>query len=131
MDSSSRLDSVDTDPSAVAIAQRHLGSDKRVTFYLTDGARFVLEAPTSHFDLIYADAWPGKFTHLDEALARLRPGGIYLIDDLLHQPNWPDGHEPKVRALIESLEGRSGEFASVKLSWASGLMLVVRKTFTG
>jgi predicted O-methyltransferase YrrM len=28
------------------------------------------------FDLMDADAWPGKFSHLDEILERLRPGGI-------------------------------------------------------
>jgi predicted O-methyltransferase YrrM len=76
--------------------------------------------------LIYADAWPGKFTHLEEALALLRPGGVYLVDDLLPQPNWPEGHAPKVPVLIKELEHRS-EFASVKLGWASGLMVVVRK----
>ncbi|HEY3157659.1 MAG TPA: hypothetical protein VGJ78_01755 [Vicinamibacterales bacterium] len=56
----------------------------------------------------------------------LRPGGIYLIDDLLPQPNWPEGHAPKVPLLIEDLQRRS-EFVSVKLAWASGLMMVVRK----
>lgn len=34
------------------------------------------------FDLIFADAWPGKFSHLDEALSLLSPGGFYVIDDL-------------------------------------------------
>jgi hypothetical protein len=77
--------------------------------------------------LIYADAWPGKFSHLEEALALLRLGGVYLIDDLLPQPNWPDGHAPKVPVLIQEIERRS-EFACVKLGWASGLMVVVRKT---
>ena len=76
--------------------------------------------------LIYDDAWPGKFIHLDEALALLRPGGMYVIDDLLPQPNWPDGHAPKVPALISDIERRS-EFVSVRLAWASGLMVVVRK----
>ena len=33
--------------------------------------------------LSYADAWPGKFSQLEEALALLRPGGMYVIDDLL------------------------------------------------
>jgi predicted O-methyltransferase YrrM len=78
-----------------------------------------------HYDLIYADAWPGKFSHLDRALSILRPGGIYFIDDLLPQPNWPPEHAPRVPSLIEALERRA-EFATVKLSWASGLMLVVR-----
>ena len=90
-----------------------------------DGAEFLVQSSDS-FDLIYADAWPGKFSHLDKALSRLRTGGIYVIDDLLPQPNWPEGHAPKVPALIESLEQREG-FITVKLAWASGLMLVVRR----
>jgi predicted O-methyltransferase YrrM len=126
MDSKSSLDSIDTEANVVAVAQRHLGSDGRVTFHIADGVEFIQRAPKGQFDLIYADAWPGKFSHLQEALALLRPGGIYLIDDLLPQTNWPEGHAPKVPVLIEDLERRS-EFASVKLAWASGVMVVVRK----
>jgi predicted O-methyltransferase YrrM len=125
MDRTSRLDSVDTDPTVVAVAQRHLGSDTRVTFHVMDGAEFIRQAAHGAFDLIYADAWPGKFSHLDETLALLRPGGIYLIDDLLPQPSWPEGHAPKVPALIGDLEQRS-DLITVKLGWASGLMIVVR-----
>lgn len=130
MDAASSLDTVDTDPTVVAVAKRHLGSDRRVTFHVADGAEFIRGAQHGRFDLIYADAWPGKFTDLDEALELLRPGGMYLIDDLLPQPNWPEGHAPKVPRLIEDLERRTG-FASVKLSWASGLMMVVRRAFEG
>ena len=125
MDQRATLDTVDTDANVVAVAQRNLSADARVTFHIVDGAEFVQRAPRESFDLIYADAWPGKFSHLDEALALLRPGGIYVIDDLLPQPNWPDGHAPKVPALIDNLEHRS-EFVTTRLSWASGLMLVVR-----
>jgi len=126
MDATSRLDSVDSDASVVAVAQRHLGSDGRVTFHIADGAEYIQRAVPGQCDLIYADAWPGKFSHLDQTLALLRPGGIYLIDDLLPQTNWPEGHAPKVPVLIEDLERRS-EFVSVKLAWASGLMMVVRR----
>ena len=63
---------------------------------------------------------------LDEALSQLRAGGMYVIDDLLPQPNWPEGHAPKVSVLIDDIE-RRGEFVTVRLAWASGLMLVVRK----
>ena len=118
MDSTSSLDSVDTDPVAVAVAQRDLASDRRVTFHVMDGAEFISQAPRGQFDFIYADAWPGKFSHLDEALALLRPGGIYLIDDLLPQLNWPAGHAPKVPVLIDSLEQRSA-FVTTRLAWAS------------
>ena len=127
MDAGSTLDTVDTDAAVVAIARRHLGSDPRVTFHIRDGGEFLQELSPRRFDLIYADAWPGKFSHLDAALSLLGRGGIYAIDDLLPQPNWPDGHAPKVPALIDDLERRGG-FATVRLSWASGLMLVVRQS---
>ena len=79
MDASSRLDTVDTDASVVAIAKRHLDGDARVTFHIVDGAEFIQRASRGQFDLIYADAWPGKFIHLDEALALLRPGGMLHV----------------------------------------------------
>lgn len=125
MDDSSTLDTVDTDPHVSGIAQRHLGSDRRVTFHVMDGAQFLRQA-SSPFDLIYADAWPGKFSDLDGALSLLRPGGMYVVDDLLPQPNWPEGHAPRVPALIDDIERRQ-RFVTVKLAWASGLMLVVRR----
>lgn len=126
MDAASTLDTVDTDEGVVAVARRHLGGDNRVRFHIMDGAEFLQGTKPGRFDLIYADAWPGKFSHLDEALALLRPGGMYVIDDLLPQANWPEGHAPKVPALINDIERRD-EFATVKLGWASGLMLVVRR----
>ena len=125
MDSASSLDTVDADATVTAVARRHLGSDDRVTFHVIDGVEFLRQAPRGGYDLVYADAWPGKFSHLDEALALLRVGGIYFIDDLLPQPNWPDGHAPKVPALIENLERRR-KFITARLAWASGLMIVVR-----
>ena len=127
MDAASTLDTVDTDEHVVDVARKHLGGDPRVRFHVQDGAEFLNACDPGQFDLIYADAWPGKFSHLDAALALLRPGGIYVIDDLLPQPNWPEGHAPKVPALVEDIE-RRGEFTTVRMAWASGLMLVVRRT---
>jgi predicted O-methyltransferase YrrM len=125
MDRRSTLETVDTDERVVAVARHHLGADHRVRFHVMDGTVFLERAAPRQFDLVYADAWPGKFTHLDDALALLRPGGVYVIDDLLPQPNWPDGHAPKVTTLLEAIEARQA-FTTVQLAWASGLMLVVR-----
>ena len=58
MDAASRLDTVDTDAGAVAIAKRHLDGDARATFHIVDGAEFIQRASLSQFGLIYADAWP-------------------------------------------------------------------------
>lgn len=125
MDADSRLDSVDNDPAAQAIAKRHLGHDPRVTFHLADGAEFLSRSPSLTFDLVYADTWAGKFSDLDVALGLVRVGGFYVVDDLLPQPNWPEGHALKIPPLIDELESRS-EFAAVKLAWASGLLVLVR-----
>jgi predicted O-methyltransferase YrrM len=125
MDLGSHLDSVDTDATVQEIARRHLGHDARVTFHVADGAAFLEQIQPQQFDFIYADAWPGKFSHLEVALSLLRVGGIYLVDDLLPQPNWPEGHAPKVPLLIDQLERRHG-FVATKLAWASGLMILAR-----
>jgi predicted O-methyltransferase YrrM len=125
MDSGATLETVDTDPDVVAVARRHLGADGRVTFHVMDGAEFLLKS-SARFDFIYADAWPGKYSQLNEALSLLRQGGMYVIDDLLPQVNWPEGHAAKVPVLIDDIERRE-EFVTVRLAWASGLMLVVRR----
>jgi predicted O-methyltransferase YrrM len=125
MDADSRLVTVDIDAAASGIAQRHLGHDSRVTFHIMDGADFLQGAAPGQFDLIYADAWPGKFSHLDTALSLLRIGGFYCVDDLLPQSSWPEGHAPRVPKLIAELTHRPG-FVSVSLAWSSGLLLMVR-----
>jgi predicted O-methyltransferase YrrM len=79
------------------------------------------------FDLIFADAWPGKFSHLDEALSLLASGAFYVIDDLLPQPNWPEGHAPKVPKLIKTLEERK-ELHITKLDWSTGILIAVGAT---
>src|SRR5262247_2298367 len=103
MDQASRLATVDNDPAVVAIARRHLGADLRVTFHLDDGAAFIERQTPAYYDFLFADAWPGKFSHLEQALALVRVGGLYFIDDLMPQRNWPEGHAPNVAALIERL----------------------------
>jgi predicted O-methyltransferase YrrM len=121
----SRLESVDNDPAVVAIARRHLGTDPRVTFHLDDGAAFIQRQTPSSYDFVFADAWPGKFSHLEQTLALVRDGGLYFIDDLLPQRNWPEGHATNVAELIECL-ARKDRFVATKLAWASGLMILVR-----
>ncbi len=126
MDGQSHLVSVDTDDGPQAIARDVLGADARVTFVLEDGGAVLERTDPGTYDLIFADAWPGKFSHLDEALAALRPGGIYVVDDLLPQPNWPDGHQANVDAYLDDLRGRDG-FAFTQMDWATGVVMLVRR----
>ena len=125
LDAASTLDTVDNDDAPVAIARRHLGHDARVRFHVTDGAVFIQQGEPASYDLIFADAWPGKFSELDEALALLKVGGLYVIDDLLPQPNWPEGHAPKVPRLIDRLATRPDLKLSA-LAWSSGLVIAVK-----
>lgn len=125
MDAAARLDTVDTDEAVVAVARRHLGRDPRVRFHVADGEAWLDGYAGEPFDLIFADAWPGKFHALAGALRLLAPGGLYVIDDLLPQPNWPDGHAAKVEPLLAALERTPG-LACVRMAWASGLAVVAR-----
>ena len=125
MDAASSLDTVDNDQAPVRVARRHLSHDARVRFHVMDGAVFLRQAETASYDLVFADAWPGKFSDLDEALALLKVGGLYVIDDLLPQPNWPEGHAPKVPRLIDELASRD-DLKLCALAWSSGLVIAVK-----
>jgi len=127
MDAGATLTSVDNNTSVQAIAQRHLGDDARVHFILQPGEQFIEAAVAAkdRYDLIFADTWPGKYWLMAETLSLLAPGGFYIVDDLLPQPNWPADHAPKVAALIADLETRPG-YAVTKLAWASGLMILTK-----
>lgn len=121
LDASASLTSVDIDPLVQEIAREAL-TDDRLRFVLADGLDYVREQASESFDLIFADAWPGKYEGLDETLALLRRGGLYVIDDMQPQPNWPDGHQARVDDLIGRLESRS-DLVVTCLSWASGLIV--------
>lgn len=122
MDARSTLVSVESDESVQAVARRHLGADPRLTLTSMDGEAFLRSVRDQRFDFIFADTWPGKFYALEEALSLLAPGGLYIIDDLLPQPNWPDGHAPKVAELIATLEAHE-RLTLTKLCWSTGLII--------
>ena len=126
MDGDSSLVSVDTDENVQAVARETLAGDRRVTFLLEDGAAFLRKQQPQSFDLVFADAMPGKYEALEEALAIVKRGGFYVIDDLLPQPNWPDGHAAKVPVLLERL-ARDDRFQMSPIAWASGIAILVRK----
>jgi predicted O-methyltransferase YrrM len=127
MDATSTLISVDTNFSFQSVAQGILGNDPRLSLVLEDAVDFLVRQPPASFDLVFADALRGKFEGLDDALAVVKPGGFYIIDDLLPQPNWPEGHAEKIPTLIEQLAARSG-FQFVTMAWASGIVLAVRRS---
>lgn len=127
MDATATLTSVDTSPEFQAVAREVLGADPRLTLTIEDGAAFLRSQPPASFDLIFADAMPGKYEALEEALVLLKPGGLYIIDDLLPQTNWPDGHAAKVPVLLERLRA-DARLVMTPMEWASGLTIAVRKS---
>ena len=122
MDSNSRLTTVDNDESLLSILKNNLGEDSRLTVVCADGDEFLKSLNGQHFDFIFADTWSGKYRLLEEALALVSPSGLYIIDDMLPQPNWPEGHAKKVSHLVAALEERS-DFRITKMTWASGVII--------
>ncbi|KUL33589.1 O-methyltransferase [Streptomyces regalis] len=125
MDRTAGLVTVELDDAVQAVARERFRHDERVTFVAGDGGTWLEEYVGQPFDLVFADTWPGKFTHLDRALELVAPGGTYLIDDLLPQPGWPDGHHAAVTHLLATLERRP-DFRTTRLAWSSGLLMAVR-----
>jgi predicted O-methyltransferase YrrM len=125
MDASSQLISIDPDAMAQRIAREAFADDSRVVLLTEDAASFLDRQPPASFDLVFADAMAGKYEHLEKALSVVRAGGFYVVDDLLPQTNWPEGHAPKVPVLIRELTAHP-EFTAVPLAWASGLVVAVR-----
>ena len=126
MDAGSTLVSVDIDPAAQQVASDVLGADSRLTLVTSGGLEFLREQPAASYDFVFADAMPGKYEGLEDALLVVKVGGFYVIDDLLPQSNWPEGHAEKVPVLIERLAANSS-FEVLPLVWASGVVVAVRK----
>jgi predicted O-methyltransferase YrrM len=126
MDAASTLISIDTNEEWQEVARQSLGSDARLKLMSCDAAGFLWRQPKKCFDLVFADAIPGKYEALDEGLAIVKVGGYYVIDDMLPQPNWPEGHGDKAAALMDRLS-KDPRFFMLALPWSSGIVVLVRK----
>jgi predicted O-methyltransferase YrrM len=126
MDADSKLVSVDTDAAVQQVAQDLLGSDVRLKLVTQDGAAFLRSQHAESFDFVFADAMPGKYEALDDALSVVKHGGFYIVDDMLPQPNWPEGHAAKIPTFIADLKAR-GTFEICPMTWASGVVIAVKK----
>ena len=126
MDAAARLLSVDRDLSVQDIARRYLGTDSRCTFLHQEVREFLLGWDREPFDMIFADAWSGKFFELDEALGLLKPGGLYVVDDLQPLPTWPEGHAAKVEKLLEQLSNKP-ELILAKLELSTGILIAAKR----
>jgi predicted O-methyltransferase YrrM len=126
MDANSTLISIDNDPVFLDIAKEALSLDKRLQLELSDGGEWIEKNKVQKFDYIFADTWHGKYLLLDEVLDMLNKGGLYILDDMLPQPNWPEGHSEKVDKLIAYLETRD-DLLLTRQAWATGIIIAVKK----
>jgi predicted O-methyltransferase YrrM len=127
MSNNAHLTTVDNDAGVQSVARSILGHDPRLEIVTADGIDFLQHQMAESFDLIFADAVPGKYEALNESLALLRKGGLYIIDDMLPQPNWPEAHGARVPTLLSNLFARS-QFSAVSMAWSTGLVIAARTT---
>jgi len=125
MDSDSTLVSLDNDNTVLEIAKRFLGQDERLELTLSDGEAWVKNNFGQRFDYIFADTWHGKYLLLDEVLEMMNKGGLYIVDDMIPQANWPDGHQEKATNFVKYLESRN-DLVLTKQNWATGIIVAVK-----
>lgn len=119
------LTSVDNDPKLIAIAEDFFGGKNQISLVCQDGTEWIKAYNGPAFDLVFADAWPGKYSETNDILKLIKPGGFYVIDDMTAQPNWPEGHTDKVDWLVNYLEERE-DFVLTKMNWSTGVIVAVR-----
>ncbi|HEY9409605.1 MAG TPA: class I SAM-dependent methyltransferase [Jiangellaceae bacterium] len=125
MDRAAHLTTIDIDATVQAVAAKHLGSDPRITIVEHDADEWLAAYTGRPFDLAYIDCRPGKFHRLPNLLDLLRPGALYVVDDLEPQPTWPGDHQPRVDAFLARLPDVH-ELLSTPIAWASGLVVAAR-----
>ncbi len=133
MDEKSTLLTVDKNPVVTAIAEKHLGNDSRLDIRTQDGLALLKEVQSKHFDLIFADTWPGKLNKPELALNLLKVGSFYVVDDMNNLNSPPRAvagisqevleQIPKqMQILMEVLEARA-DLITTKLSWSTGIII--------
>jgi predicted O-methyltransferase YrrM len=125
MDTTARLLTIDINSKVQDVARTHLGTDPRLTVLCEDAGLAIRREPANSFDLVFADGGVGKHVMLDEMLALLRPGGIYICDDTKPHPMWPPEHAAKIPPLMEALAARQ-DFRRIYIDWSSGVVVMVK-----
>jgi predicted O-methyltransferase YrrM len=124
MDAASELVTVENNRLLQNIAKEQL-QRQQVAFVLADGYDWIRTYSGEPFDLIFADAMPGKYDLFEEIVALVRKGGFYVIDDMLPQPNWPVGHADRVDTLVGLLEKRT-DLSLTKMAWSTGIIIATK-----
>ena len=124
MSKNTKLVTVDNNDILLDIAKESL-ADPRIKFALADGYEWIKNYKGEKFDLVFADAIPGKYDLFEETLALIKVGGFYIIDDMVPQPNWPVGHSVRAKKLITMLEERD-DITLTKMGWSTGIVIVTK-----
>ncbi|MEP7374190.1 MAG: class I SAM-dependent methyltransferase [Chitinophagaceae bacterium] len=122
LDTKSSLITIENNELLIDVAKKYI-NDSRVEFILADGYEWLKNYKEEKFDFIFADAMPGKYDLFNETIGLLKSGGLYIIDDMLPQPNWPLGHDKKAEDFINMLEART-DLLLTKLNWSTGIIIV-------
>jgi spermidine synthase len=109
----------------LSIARIDFDKDPRVTIVCEDGKVWINNNQQTKFDLIFADVWPGKYEKAEETFNLLKKGGLYRVDDMSPQPNWPAGHEENVKRLLSWLDIRT-DVKLTKMNSATGIVMVAK-----
>jgi predicted O-methyltransferase YrrM len=125
LDKKSSLLTIENNALLIDVAKKYI-NDSRVEFLLTDAYDWISGYKGEKFDFIFADAMPGKYDLFEETINIIKSGGLYIIDDMLPQPNWPLGHDEKVIAFIIQIEERN-DLLITKLNWSTGIIIVTKK----
>ncbi len=125
MDGRSQVISIDNDPQLCEIVANCYHDHGQVQIECMDGAQWIETYQGPPFDLIFADAWPGKYSQLPQTLELLTKGGLYVIDDMNPQPNWPEGHHEKAQALLEDLHSKP-ELHIAPINWSTGVVIATK-----
>ncbi|MEU8757945.1 class I SAM-dependent methyltransferase [Streptomyces sp. NPDC048659] len=124
MTAGARLVTVEADAAVQDIARRHLAGDSRITFIHADADDWLTQE-SGLFDFAYVDCRPGKYLRLPDLLALLKPGALYVVDDMLPQATWPHDHQTRVDEFLERLSDVAN-FRATPMRWASGLVVSAR-----
>jgi predicted O-methyltransferase YrrM len=125
MDTDATLITVEADPRVQAVARTHLGHDPRATFLVSDADHWLDTYHGQPFDLAFVDCRPGKFHRLPDLINLLRPGALYVGDDLLPQPTWPPDHQARVDGFVTTITTAPG-LRPTLIAWAAGLVVAAR-----
>ncbi|GGM84225.1 hypothetical protein GCM10012275_63620 [Longimycelium tulufanense] len=125
MTTDAHLITVEADPATAMLARGTLGADPRVSLVVADAESWLDTYTGPGVDLVFVDCRPDRFRRRADLLGHLNPGGLYIGDDLLPEPTWPDDHEPRVEKFLAEIIDEPNLVVTL-MTWSSGLVVAAR-----